>query len=226
MSNVRLSCPTPEAWQALLADPGKHWRDGYSAKTLAYSWLRADGFPAEVAAVLHQSPPFASIEMLLGVPEHQVPLPGGRRASQSDIWVLARVADGFVSIAVEGKVAEPFDRTVREWFADESPGKRERLAYLAETLGQEISRLNEVRYQLLHRTASAIIEARRFGAAHAVMLVHSFSPTREHFGDFAALVALYDHAAAADNVISVGAWSGVQLHFAWVTGQPTTVDLE
>ena len=34
-------------------------------------------------------------------------------------------------------------------------------------------RLAWIRYQLLHRTASAVIEARRFGAHNAVMLVHS-----------------------------------------------------
>ncbi len=33
-----------------------------------------------------------------------------------------------------------------------------------------------VRYQLLHRTASVVIEAKRFHATTAVMIVHSFSP--------------------------------------------------
>jgi hypothetical protein len=28
----------PQDWQALLADPVRHWRSGYSARTLAYSW--------------------------------------------------------------------------------------------------------------------------------------------------------------------------------------------
>ena len=40
------------------------------------------------------------------------------------------------------------------------------------------------KYQLLHRTASAIIEAERFNANHALMLVHSFSLANEWYGDF------------------------------------------
>ncbi len=47
-----------------------------------------------------------------------------------------------------------------------------------------------IRYQLLHRAASAIIEAKRFGAPHAIMLVHSFSQTHEWFADYAAFAKL------------------------------------
>ena len=39
-------------WKKLLADPEKHWREGYSAHALAYRWEDAGGFPAEVLAVL------------------------------------------------------------------------------------------------------------------------------------------------------------------------------
>ena len=43
---------------------------------------------------------------------------------------------------------------------------------------------DSIRYQLLHRAASAMVEARRFNAAHAMMLVHSFSPSDEWFDDY------------------------------------------
>jgi len=39
----------PNDWQSLLADPVKQWRKGFSARTLAYCWEAADGFPPEVA---------------------------------------------------------------------------------------------------------------------------------------------------------------------------------
>ena len=38
-----------------LAKQDRHWRKGYSAYELAHSWVRANGIPAPVAAVLHQA---------------------------------------------------------------------------------------------------------------------------------------------------------------------------
>lgn len=220
MSNIYIPCTGPEKWREFLADPELHWRTGYSAKTLAYSWSEAEGFPDEVSAVLRSSPQFHEIELLLAIPEHRVPLKGGARPSQNDVWVLARAGCELVSIAVEGKVQEPFDRLVREWRADETRGKTRRLEFLARTLELPTSQLDDIRYQLLHRTASALIEAKRYNAAHAIMLVHSFSQTREHLEDYQRFVALFGHDATPNTVVFVGQRSGTALHFAWVTGDP------
>ncbi len=124
MNNIYLPASSPDQWAQFLADPVKQWRTGYSARTLAYSWQEADGFPAEVRKVVAAAAPFADIEMLLGIPEHQVPLPGGSRPSQNDLWVLARCGAGLVSIAVEGKVAEPFGPTLEEWSAGARKARR------------------------------------------------------------------------------------------------------
>jgi len=106
---------------------------------------------------------------------------------------------------------------VQEWQAESSPGKFKRLAYILSLLG--LSTVSDItRYQLLHRTASAIIEAQRFNAAHAVMLVHSFSQSSEWFQDYAAFVSLMGGSAAEDKLISVGSRSGVSVHLAWVRG--------
>lgn len=77
---------------------------------------------------------------------------------------------------------------------------------------------DSVRYQFLHRTVSAIIEANRFGVAHAVMLVHSFSQSSEWFQDYAAFTSLMGASAAENGIVSVGSRSGVSLHLAWVRG--------
>ncbi len=215
MSRIYIPTSSAEQWAQFLAEPVKHWRQGYSARTLAYSWQEARGFPTEVGPVLASQ--FPAAELLLALPEHKVPLPGGSRSSQNDIWVLARSEGKLISIAVEGKVSEPFGPTVQEWQAESSPGKAERLSYLLTLLG--LSSVPDItRYQLLHRTASAIIEAQRFNAAHAVMLVHSFSPSSEWFQDYAAFVALMGGSAKENNIVSVGSRSGVSLHLAWVRG--------
>lgn len=217
MSKIYIPASSAEQWAQFLAQPVKHWRQGYSARTLAYSWQEANGFPTEVHTTLSAS--FPDIELLLALPEYQVPLPGGSRPSQNDIWVLARTAGKLVSIAVEGKVSEPFGPTIQEWREESSPGKSERLAYLCGQLGLQPSVPDTLRYQLLHRAASAVIEAQRFGAAHAVMLVHSFSQSSEWFQDYASFVSLLGGGIASENtLVSVGVRSGVPLHLAWVRG--------
>ncbi len=221
MSRFLIPTGGPSAWQALLADPERHWRTGYSARSLAYCWEDADGFPTSVRSVLAQSdtPTLREAELLLGIPEHEVPLPGGERPSQNDVWVLARGAGELISIAVEGKVAESFGPTVGEWRQEASPGKRKRLAFLEQCLGLSAPVEGDVRYQLLHRTASAVIEARRFGAAHAVLLVHSFSATHEWLSDYQRFLSLFEASGDVDSITSCNVVDSIQLHAAWVHGE-------
>jgi len=210
---------SPEQWKNFLAEPDKHWKRGYSAKTLAYCWQEAEGFPESVKRVLSQKPVFRDLEMLFAIPEHQVPLQGGSRSSQNDIWILAGNNEGLVSIAVEGKVSESFGPTIDEWDYTSSPGKQERMTFLCSLLGIEFPLPGNIRYQLIHRTASAILEAKRFHAKHAVMLVHSFSQTDEWFSDYKEFLSLFDLTASVDKTASVGRVSGVMLHFSWVRGK-------
>jgi len=164
------------------------------------------------AACLHD------LEFLIGIPEHEVPLPGGRRPSQNDVFVLASGSDGLVSIAVEGKVSEAFDQPVDKRFAEPTPGQTTRLAFLLDLLELERGDVGEVGYQLLHRTASAILEAKRFGAGHAVMLVHSFSQEMAHFDDYAGFVGLYGHKAEANRLFEAKQLGDVTLYLCWVVG--------
>ena len=69
---------SPQDWQKHLADPVKHWRNGYSAMNLAYCWEQAQGFPPKVQETLATIPSLKSLELLLAIPEYKVDLPGGR----------------------------------------------------------------------------------------------------------------------------------------------------
>lgn len=218
MNNILIPATSVLQWKNRLTDADKQWRTGYSARTLAHVWQEANGFPAEVHAVLRSSPHFRDIEMLLAIPEHQVPFPGGARPSQNDVWVLARAEGSLVSIAVEGNVAESFGPTMQEWLRDDSREKRDRMAFLAAQLDLPTPLPAGIRYQLVHRTASAVIEAARFSAAHAVMLVHSFGDHNEWFQEFREFVAMFGCAASPNTLLSVWMRLGVSLHFAWVTG--------
>jgi len=210
----------PADWQRLLAKPDLHWKTGYSARSVAYSWTEARGFPREVRAIFDESDAAClhDLEFLIGIPEHEVPLPGGRRPSQNDVFVLARGSDGLVSIAVEGKVSEPFDSPVNKRFADPTPGQSTRLDFLLELLELGRDDVGGIGYQLLHRTASAILEARRFGARHAIMLVHSFSQELAHFDDYAAFVGLYGKTAAPNQLIEARQLGDITLYLGWAVG--------
>lgn len=215
----------PEDWRKGLADPVRHWRTGHSAKALAYSWESADGFPEEVREVFKDSQ-FGNVELLMGFPEYQTPLPGGSRPSQTDLFVLAEDAGDLIVIGVEGKVRENFGDTVEKWLEGVSAesGKPERLQFLKETLGigyLDDRKLCHIRYQLLHRTAAALIEAERFRVSCAVMLVHSFSQEDEHFEDyrnFLDFLGCNGNNATPNSVTYVGDKNGIDLYLAWVRG--------
>ena len=98
--------------------------------------------------------------------------------------------------------------------------KSERLEYLINLLEINNKDISNIRYQLLHRTASALIAAERFCAPHALMLVHSFSQTHEWFEDYAAFSALYGQKAGPGSLVSIGEISGKNLYLGWVTGEP------
>jgi hypothetical protein len=210
----------PADWQALLAEPTKHWRTGFSARTLAHCWEAADGFPREVADALQASDEalLAGLEPVLAVPEFKVPLPGGERASQNDIFVLARSQVGVVSIMVEGKVNESFGPTIEEWRTETSPGKKTRLAFLLRSLGLPRKVEGSIRYQLLHRAASAVIEGERYRAVAAIMLVHSFSQKRSGWSDYAAFLSLFGITAKISQVQRLPGAQAVPLYAVWVAG--------
>ncbi len=210
----------PSDWQALLAEPLKHWRSGYSARTLAHCWEAADGFPSEVVAALRKStdPALANLVPILAVPEFKVPLRGGERASQNDIFVLARSTSGPVSIMVEGKVNESFGPSMEEWRKDASPGKKTRQNFLLRTVGLAPPINGAIRYQLLHRAASAVIEGERYRAVAALMLIHSFSEKRVGWSDYTAFLKLFGVRAEVGVPQRLPGTQAVPLFAVWVPG--------
>ncbi len=219
MSKIMIPARSAEDWKAFLAEPDRQWKTGYSAKTLAHCWQEARGFPEEVKKVLRQAAPFQEIELLIAIPEHQVALPGGSSPSQNDLWVLARCPEEIVSIAVEGKVAETFGPTIKEWDYRSSTGREERLGFLCSLLNIPFPPPGNIRYQLLHRTASALIEAKRYFAKYAVMLVHSFSQSDQWLDDYERFVSLFGAKGGPNQLSAVDAESGACLFLGWVRGE-------
>ncbi len=148
-----------------------------------------------------------------------MPLPGGGAASQTDLWVLASAGQQLVSMAIEGKVAESFDVTLGEWMAAESQGRQQRWAFLCELLQLPSECDRAIRYQLVHRTASAILQAKKHHASMAVLLVHSFSASHQWFDDFAAFVRMLGaEVKSPGELVDVGLRSGINLFAGWAAG--------
>ncbi len=215
MSKILVPSQGQDDWKRFLAQPDLHWKTGYSARTLAHSWEAAKTIPLEVAAVMSDA--FGQPDLLFAVPEHKTLLPGGTRESQSDVLALVRHPGGLACYTIEGKVDEPFGPTVGEWSVDASPGKIERLAHICGLLG--LSKCPpDVRYQLMHRTASALIEAERFDAKLAGMIVHSFSPERRWYDEFVRFGSLLGCEIEPDKAAKITVPSGKSLMIGWAAG--------
>jgi hypothetical protein len=215
------------SWRARLADPSLHWKRQASAMELSVSWELAArgprGLPEAVERVLDTHPATSGARLLFGVPEHRVSLPGGSRASQTDLWAVLRVDQGWISLAVEAKAREPFGPTVKEWLRESTPGKRARITALCETLGvQQPVEESEIRYQLFHRAASAIIEASRIGAGTAMLLVQNFYADSTSWSDFESFVHMLGATACRDGICEVRCPGVERLLFAWVDSRVAT----
>ena len=207
------------SWRDLLMDPQKQWKKGYSAYELANCWEPADNLPSCVERVFKQSQLelFNNVEILYGFPEYKVSLPGSNASSKNDLYLLARAKNELITIMVEGKVSERFGETVETWLSDNpSKGKRERLDYLLKLLGLQEDRMLNKRYQLIHRTASALLEASKLNAKNSLMLVHSFSETSKWYEDYAEFVKLFHLFPKKDNIIGPVNINGINLYFGWV----------
>jgi hypothetical protein len=190
---------------------------------MAHAWEDAHGLPRDVFDLFRTAAAerLRRIELLLAFPEYHVHLPGGGHASQCDVFALARLPDGLIAITVEGKVSEPFDKTVAEWSRRPSPGKQKRLQFLADKLGVGVHELGPLRYQLVHRAACALIEAQRFHARDAALVVQWFGESDAEppsFKDYAGFLALFGYEAKRGLLIPVGKRSGIELHIGWSTG--------
>lgn len=220
MKRIYVPTTSPEDWRQFLADPEKHWKPGYSAWELAHCWENAKGFPASLQTMFASSsiPALQKLELLSAIPEYRVDMPGGGHASQNDLFVLAKAADGnLVSLMVEAKVNESFGPTVKAWLKNASAGKKKKLEFLRANLGLNDKSLDEIRYQLFHRTVSALIEAKRFNAPYAMMLVQSFSPEATGFEAYQNFLGLFGAKVQAGKLVELSVGGPIRLFSGWIS---------
>jgi hypothetical protein len=216
------------SWRDRLANPGIQWKRRRSAFETAVSWESVSrsrsGIPIALENLL-RTHGFANPVLLLAVAEHQVELPGGRAASQSDVWAMVDTAAGIVSMTVEAKAGEAFgDEILSDWLVS---GKSERSlenrkirwhhvrAHLPDT-----DSFLQIRYQMLHRCAAAVIEAKRMGCPNAAFVVQAFdTPDRGkpdiNFAEYVAFCTAL-RLPAARGTLSSTAVDGISLSVGWI----------
>ncbi|MFK7902227.1 MAG: hypothetical protein AB8B49_05220 [Nitratireductor sp.] len=229
MKRIFIPTQTGTDWQRLLGKPKLHWKKGRSAMSAAACWEDSDpDLPAEVQAVLESGnePAISGLELLAAIPEWEVALPGGNTASQTDVMAFTRNSEGLVIVGVEAKVDETFGPTLEEKKANATGEQLDRIAYLEAELGRDVPFANTVRYQLLHRSVSALLTARAFHAPVAVMLVHSFSPESAWRSDFSAFCEEMRCQLLSPDLFEAPNIKGVRLIFGWCKGNEKYLETE
>lgn len=225
MAPIYVPASSPDDWQRFLKNPVKHWRMGYSARTLANSWHDANPWPIEIQQLFAAAPISAlqAVRPLLIIPERITPIAGAGEPPHSDVFVLAKATDGeLVSITIEGKVDEQFgngNQSVSAWKNQVNIGnRRNRLEQLLDKAQLTEQQADPIAYQLIQRTASAVIEAEIFNARYAVMLVHSFSQTHANFPAFEAIAAAYGISIQLGQLAEAARYRKIRLLIGWAQG--------
>jgi hypothetical protein len=193
----------------------RHWKEGRSAHALSHAWCARNGVPEAIRAMFADDQLFRSAELVDAFLERKIDIGSADRPSQTDLLAIIGLEQRIAVFAVEGKAGEPFGPLVSEWL-DGSEGKLNRLRVLCHTLGIDPGRAGSLRYQLLHRTASAIYEAKRYRTDLAGMVVHSFAEdraSRTDFFTFAEALGLKD--ADSGKLLGPVLCEGVSLLVGW-----------
>jgi hypothetical protein len=220
-------------WQTI-AEP-RHWKPGRSAYELARKWQPSTIPPASVAKLLEGCDPVVEhLKFEVCVVEKPVVLDTLRGPSMTDLMAHARNAQGErVVIAVEGKTDETFGLRVFSWVrgdrelpkpvGEPRPSRLRRLEFLAAQLGRPIDMNSPLRYQLLHRTVSAVIEAAQCGATAAVVVVHSFAAVdsdQANWKDFEEFLGAFRLQAGKDRLVGpagLGSPISLPVYFGWAS---------
>ena len=196
--------------------------------TAAYWEASGNELPKEIRKTLEVSREknLVGLRLLAAFPEYEVDLPGGSRSSHTDVLALARNDEGLVVLAVEAKVDETFGPTLGKKRVDKSTGQSERLDYLHSVLRLQSSLEDGIRYQLLHRTVSALQTADDFHAKTAVMLVLSFSRTRRWHEDFLSFCTAMAATPVSADIYIVSRFDRPRLYLSWCKGDESFLNVK
>ena len=165
----------------------------------AVSWEAAaksdSGLPAPIYRLFDKTI-YKEPTLLIAGAEHRVSLAGRGGKSQCDVFALLNSAVGLISVAIEAKAREKFgscNEALEDWLL--AKGKRASKENRADRWAQVCNYLptthakgySRVAFQLLHRCATAVIEAERYGVKHAAFVVQAFGSPDSSYQEFCKL---------------------------------------
>jgi len=181
------------SWRDRLARPDRQWRRGHSAFEAAVSWelaakRRPSGLPQPIEEWFIGCGLNGPV-LALAIAEHKVKVGGRGGDSQCDVWALVRSEADFISVAVEAKALEPFgSETLEAWLSsgksERSPANRRRRWESLRAYLPALGSFNGVQFQLLHRCAGAVIEAKRLRLRQAACIIQSFRNCPENISAY------------------------------------------
>ena len=198
MNRLFIATRGVSSWRERLANPDRQWKRACSALETAVSWESASSSPAGVPEAIVESfrgSIYADPVLVLAIAEHKVPLAGKGGDSQCDVWALLHSNSGGISLSVEGKAKEGFgagNESLAEWLANDKEAVQSNRRLRWEGIQKHLppsgeNAYSQVAYQLLHRCAAAVIEARRLRLPNAAFVVQAFESPSESFTEFARL---------------------------------------
>jgi hypothetical protein len=196
-----------------------HWKDGRSAKLLAESWFHANDFPLSVRRVLDQIEDLEGAKLIDGWLERETDLEDGLgEPTHTDLLALIKLQRELAVLGIEAKVDESFGPLVGEWLDAGGSTRVERLAGLCTLFRVNPTSVRDLRYQLLHRTAAVILEARRFFSDRGVLIIHSFCPNSTGLSDAKAFYqAIGLPGLDVGKLVGTSRFGGVDLSVGWVS---------
>jgi hypothetical protein len=123
---------------------------------------------------------------------------------------------GWLALTVECKVDESFGQIVSEWIEKEPSGKPERLDYICKKLGLKRDEVHNIRYQLLHRTVSALEMGNRLCCKNALMMVNSFDKQKAGFDDYSTFCQLLGCKPEINKIVKTIRPLNMNLFLGWV----------
>ena len=226
MSRILSFTSGPQDWQKLLADKEKHWKKGYSARTLAHCWKQQMVFPPrltyhslrvlilywQISLLFLQSLSSRCPCLAVCVPHKMISLYWPvHHLARYPLWLRAKSMNPSVPPSASGEMKH-------------HPGKRSALRFLLRSLGLNTVPEDSIRYQLLHRAASAIITGEKYRAVAAVLVVHSFSQAHTGWSDYQAFTNLFGVEAVVGTIQKLSISSSLPLFGMWVVGNPSFLE--
>jgi len=169
---------TLKEWEKL-ARPA-HWKDFRSAKELARAWLRKTPHevPYELLTLFETRVETRGLNLEVATAEVIVRLDDfGGNHRNSDLVAEGQKGKKKLVVSIEAKADERFgNKTIGQALKNANPNRTQRIDHLSRAVfGTAVNdKIADLRYQLLHALAAAVIEAENRKSAYAIFVIHEF----------------------------------------------------